>query len=335
LATANANTFVERRGIGDLKDVVRLVDEDLRAVEALFAEQLRSPIRLIEEMGRYVRDGGGKRIRPTLLLLAGRLCGHRSEQAVLLATVVELIHTATLLHDDIIDEATTRRGRQSVNRRWGNDATVLLGDLLYSKSMGMALSQANLTILRLLSDVTVRMTEGELLAIARRGNLRVTQDEHLDLIRRKTADLFSAATRIGALLAGAPPERERSLAAYGLNLGICFQMIDDLLDFTGDERLLGKPVGSDLREGCLTLPVILVLRREGGTAAKRLQRMLQDGAKVDEVLQLVHEEGALDEARSMAERYAEAARRSLDLCEPSPFRDALLAAPDFILEREL
>jgi octaprenyl-diphosphate synthase len=281
-----------------------------------------------------VRDGGGKRIRPALLLLAGRLCGHRSERAVMLGAVVEFIHTATLLHDDIIDDATTRRGRQSVNRRWGNDATVLLGDLLYSKSMGMALSQDNLKILRLLSDVTVRMTEGELLAMARRGNLRVTQEEHLDLIRRKTANLFSASTQIGALLAGAPPEREQALAAYGLNLGVCFQMIDDLLDFTGDERLLGKPVGSDLREGCLTLPVIIVLRREGA-AAKRLHRMLQDGASVDQVLRLVHDEGALGEARGMAERYAEAARRSLDVFEPSPFRDALLAAPDFILEREL
>ena len=197
----------DRRSISELKEILQLVEDDLQAVEELFEEQSRSDVRLIAEIGRYVREGGGKRIRPALLLLTCRLCGYRGERAILLAGVVEFIHTATLLHDDIIDEATTRRGRLSVNSRWGNDITVLLGDYLYTKSMGMALSQDNLPVLRLLSDVTLRMIEGELLEIERCGDLTVRPDDHLDIISRKTAHLFSACTRIPAILGevgGAP-----------------------------------------------------------------------------------------------------------------------------------
>ena len=179
---------------------MRLVEDDLARVEEVFRAQVRSDVRLVGEIGRYIQEGGGKRVRPALLLLASRLCGYRGERAVTLASTVEFIHTASLLHDDIIDEATTRRGRRSVNSRWGNDITVLLGDFLYTKSMAMALSQDNLRILRLLSDVTLRLIEGEILEIERNGDLRVTEEDHLDTIRRKTADLFAACTRIGAIL---------------------------------------------------------------------------------------------------------------------------------------
>src|SRR5688572_27645479 len=175
------------RSVADLKEIVQLIEDDLARVEAFFEEQVRSDIPLIAEVGRYIHDGGGKRIRPALLLLSCRLSGYRGERAILLAAVVEFIHTATLLHDDIIDQATVRRGRRSVNSRWGNDMTVLLGDFLYTKSMSMALSQDNLRILRLLSDVTLRMIEGEILEIERCADLRVTPDDHLDIIHRKTA----------------------------------------------------------------------------------------------------------------------------------------------------
>ncbi len=252
-----------RDSVLGLKDIVRLVEDDLARVEEVFRAQVRSDVRLVGEIGRYVQEGGGKRVRPALLLLAGRLCGYRGERAVTLASTVEFIHTASLLHDDIIDEATTRRGRRSVNSRWGNDITVLLGDFLYTKSMAMALSQDNLRILRLLSDVTLRLIEGEILEIERNGNLRVTEEDHLDTIRRKTADLFAACTRIGAILGEVGEERERALGSYGLNLGLCFQMVDDLLDFTAEEKTLGKPVANDLREGKVTLPMIFLLRRGG------------------------------------------------------------------------
>ena len=210
------------RGVADLKDIVSLVEDDLVRVEELFEAQFQSDVGLVGEIGRYIREGGGKRIRPALLLLACRLCGYRGDRAILLASVVEFIHTATLLHDDIIDEAITRRGRRSVNSRWGNDITVLLGDFLYTKSMSMALSQDNLRILRLLSDVTLRMIEGELLEIEGNADLEVSEAQHLDIIRRKTADLFSACMSIGGMLGEVGEERLRSLTSYGLNLGICF-----------------------------------------------------------------------------------------------------------------
>lgn len=322
----------------DLKEIVSLVEDDLVKVEALFDEQCRSDVSLVGEIGTYIREGGGKRIRPALLLLACRLCNYRGDRSILLASVVEFIHTATLLHDDIIDEATTRRGRRSVNSRWGNDVTVLLGDFLYTKSMSMALSQDNLKILRLLSDVTLRMIEGEILEIERDADLAMTQDAHIDIIKRKTAHLFSACMRIGALLGEVGEERERAIASYGLNLGICFQMVDDLLDFTADEKVLGKPVANDLREGKLTLPAIFMLRRGGGSVAGKIQAVLEDRGfdrvSPDEIARLARESGALDEARRLAETYADMARRDLNAFERSPYSEALALLPDFILARD-
>jgi octaprenyl-diphosphate synthase len=326
------------KSVAGLKEIVALVEDDLVRVEELFEQQVRSDVRLLAEIGGYVREGGGKRVRPALLLLACRLAGYRGDRAILLASVVEFIHTATLLHDDIIDEATVRRGRSSVNSRWGNDVTVLLGDFLYTKSMSMALSQDNLKILRLLSDTTLRMIEGEILEIERNGKLEVTEDEHVDLVRRKTADLFAACTRIGAMLAGVSEDKERALASYGMNLGICFQMVDDLLDFTAEEKTLGKPVANDLREGKLTLPMIFLLRKAGPAAADKVRLVLEDRSfervTRDEIVRLARDHGALEEARLLAERYAEAARRDLQVFERSAYREALEVLPDFILARD-
>jgi len=314
------------------------VEDDLLKVEEIFAEQVRSDVKLVGEIGRYVQEGGGKRIRPALLLLGCRLCGYRGERSILLASVVEFIHTATLLHDDIIDEATVRRGRRSVNSRWGNDLTVLLGDYLYTKSMAMALSQDNLRILRLLSEVTMRMIEGEILEIERNGDLEVRVEDHMDIMRRKTADLFGACMSIGAILGDVGDERERALASYGLNLGLCFQMVDDLLDFTAEEATLGKPVANDLREGKLTLPMIFLLRRAGTAAAPKLRAVLEDRGfdrvPQEEIVRLARDHGALEEAREMASLYAEKARRHLQAFDRSPYREALEALPDFILSRD-
>jgi octaprenyl-diphosphate synthase len=329
---------VGRGSVAGLKEIVALVEDDLVKVEALFQEQVLSDVGLVAEIGRYIQQGGGKRIRPALLLLGSRLCGYRGDRSVLLAAVVEFIHTATLLHDDIIDEATVRRGRRSVNSRWGNDITVLLGDFLYTKSMAMALSQDNLPILRLLSEVTLRMIEGEILEIERNGDLDVTEADHVDIIRRKTADLFGACMRIGAILGRVGDEKERALANYGLNLGICFQMVDDLLDFTAEEKTLGKPVANDLREGKVTLPMIFLLRKAGRPGIEKVGTVLADRGfgrvSREEIVRLAREHGALDEARALAETYAEAARRDLEVFERSPYREALQVLPDFILARD-
>src|SRR5688572_6065741 len=326
------------RSVLGLKEIVQLVESDLAKVEDLFEEQMRSDVPLVSEIARYVRDGGGKRIRPALLLLGCRLSGYRGERAILLASVVEFIHTATLLHDDIIDEALTRRGRRSVNSRWGNDITVLLGDFLYTKAMSMALSQDNLRILRLLSDVTLRMIEGQLLEIEHDRDVEVTPDQHVDIIRRKTADLFSACTRIGPMLAEMGDEREQAMARYGLNLGICFQMIDDLLDFTATEEVLGKPVASDLRDGKLTLPAIFLRTRGGAAAKEKVAAVLQDRGfdrvSRDELVRLAWDSGAIDEARRMAADYARKALGDLAPFERSTYREALACLPEFLLARD-
>ncbi len=335
MATADP---IRRPTLADLRDIVQLVEDDLGRVEELFEEQVRSDVALVSEIARYIRDGGGKRIRPALLLLASRLCGCRGERAVLLAAVVEFIHTATLLHDDIIDGATVRRGRRSVNSRWGNDITVLLGDFLYTKAMSMALSQENLPILRLLSDVTLRMIEGQLLEIEHDGDVAVSADAHIDIIKRKTAYLFSACTQIGAMLGGASEDQEQALSRYGLNLGICFQMIDDLLDFTASEEVLGKPVVSDLREGKLTLPAIFLLRRAGGDVPGKVAAVIEDRGFTrvprEELLRLARDSGAIDEARRLAVEYAGMARADLTAFERSSCREALACLPDFILARD-
>ena len=321
-----------------LPDILGLVEQDLTRVEMVFRDEFLSDLKVISDVASHVRDAGGKRIRPALLLLASRLFGHSSDRMIRLGAVVEYIHTATLLHDDVIDEAATRRGRRSANSRWGNKTTVLIGDFLYTKSMAMALTQDNLGILRLLSDVTLRMIEGQVLEIEREADLSVREDQHLDIIRRKTADLFAACMRIGAILGDATPEKEQALSAYGLALGLAFQMKDDLLDFTASEQSLGKPVGLDLREGKLTLPVIYMLEEGDAEVRSKVEAVVDDRGfdRVShaEIVSLARRTGALGRAEAMATNQAEAARAALSVFEPSPERDALITLPDFILARD-
>ena len=321
-----------------LGEILSLVEPDLLRVEATLEQHLRSDVGLVNEIGRYVRAGGGKRIRPGLLLLSAQMCGHASERAVLFASVVELLHTATLLHDDIIDGAELRRGQRTVSRRWGSNVSVLLGDFMFAKSFEMALAPENVPLVRLLTEVALRMIEGETIEIARRASSTVTEAENLDLIRRKTADLFSACARIGAVLGDASDAETRALAGYGLNLGICFQMVDDILDFTGSEARLGKPVASDLREGRVTLPIILLLRSGKTDAVQQVAAVLADKdferVPREQIVRLVQESGVLEEARGVAQRYAAAACAELAAFEDSPYRRALTELAAFTVKRE-
>jgi len=321
-----------------LPDILGLVESDLIRVERVFRNEFLSDLKVISDVASHVRDAGGKRIRPALLLLASRLLSHTSDRMITLGAVVEYIHTATLLHDDVIDEAATRRGRKSANSRWGNKTTVLIGDFLYTKSMAMALTQDNLGILRLLSDVTLRMIEGQVLEIEREADLSVREDQHIDIIRRKTADLFSVCMRIGAILGNASPEQEQALSSYGLALGLAFQMKDDLLDFTASEKKLGKPVGLDLREGKLTLPVIYMLEKGDAQTRAMVETVVEDRGfdRVShaEIVALAKRSGALARAEAMAVQQAETARAALGVFAPSPERTALVTLPDFILARD-
>src|ERR1700722_11597441 len=222
----------------DLSQIFDPIRTDLEKVDLEFGRHIQSQIDLIPKIGRYIQTSGGKRMRPALLLMASRLCGYEGERAILYAAVVEFIHTATLVHDDIIDDSDLRRGRLAVHSRWGNDITVLLGDYLYIKSMALALTHDSLDIIRLLCDVTLHMIEGELYQLTKNGEVDITEEEHFDIIRRKTAYLFGGCAQIGGMLGNVSSEREQALREYGFNLGVAFQLVDDLLDFTGDAAAL-------------------------------------------------------------------------------------------------
>lgn len=334
---ASAGPVGRGRGVAGLKEIVQLVEDDLAKVEGLFADQLRSDVPLVGEMGRYILEGGGKRIRPALLLLACRACGYRGDRAILLASVVEFIHTATLVHDDIIDESELRRGRQAVHSRWGNDVTVLLGDFLYIKSMSMALSHDNLALIRLLCDVTLKMIEGELFQLTRNGAIDISEEEHFDIIRRKTAYLFAGCARIGGMLGQTTAAQQDALWDYGFNIGMAFQIVDDLLDFTGDEAALGKPIGGDLREGKITLPIIHLLTRD--ESSRRLVRAIigERAVTVEEWMALKASLAAHDSvgyAFTVAEEFVVRAKSALHTFPSSAERDALLALPDYVLSRD-
>ena len=322
----------------DLAQIFGPIREDLEAVEQEFVRHIQSRVALIPEMGRYIQKSGGKRVRPAVLLMAARLSGYKGDRTVLYASVVEFIHTATLVHDDIIDGADLRRGRLAVHSRWGNDITVLLGDYLYIKSMAMALTQDSLEIIRLLCDVTLRMIEGELYQLTKTGDVDITEEEHFEIIRRKTAFLFGGCAQIGGMLGGVTPEQETALRDYGFNLGIAFQLVDDLLDYTADAAALGKPVGGDLREGKVTLPIIRLLQR-GGEEADRLIRQCVNDRSVSaeqwrDILRLLHEHRTTELAYETALEYATRAKNCLSAFAPSQEREALLALTDYVCLRD-
>ena len=321
-----------------IKEVFELVRPDLQQVEEEFGLQTASGVRPITEIGQYLQEGGGKRLRPALVLLSAKLCGYEGLASIRLGAVVEMIHTATLVHDDVIDQADTRRGRPSTNSRWGNHMSVLAGDWLYMQAFQISLPERNFRILDVLIRLTQLMVEGELLQLTCLRKLTVTEEEYLELANRKTACLFSACLRLGALLGGKDENAEMQLGQYGINLGLAFQLIDDVLDFTSSEDVLGKPIGSDLREGKLTLPLILLLQRCTREEARKVSRVLDEGGfhsvQFAEILDLIERYGTLRAAREKAQDFSDKARGYLEGFPDSPYKDALRSFPDFILERE-
>jgi octaprenyl-diphosphate synthase len=321
-----------------LSQIFESIRVDLENVDREFGRQVQSQVDLIPKIGRYIQTSGGKRMRPAVLLMAARLAGYQGDRAVLYAAVVEFIHTATLVHDDIIDDSDLRRGRLAVHSRWGNDITVLLGDYLYIKSMALALTHDTLDIVRLLCDVTLRMIEGELYQLTKNGDADITEDEHFDIIRRKTAYLFGGCAQIGGMLGKVSKEREQALQEYGFNLGIAFQIVDDLLDFTGDAVALGKPIGADLREGKMTLPLIHLLQQDEEAGERIVREIITSRTTTeeqwDELLGVLKQYRSIDYALRRASEYAERARKPLYAFPPSAERDALIALPDYVLSRD-
>lgn len=323
----------------NLAQIFEPVREELARVEREFAKHLESRVELIPEMGKYVQMSGGKRVRPAVLLLAARLCGYSGDLAVLNAAVVEFIHTATLVHDDIIDSAETRRGRLTAHSRWGSDITVLLGDYLYIRSMSMALSQGSLEVVRLLCDCTLRLIEGELYQLTKTGDASITEAEHFEIIRHKTAFLFAGCAEIGGMLGTATAEQRTALREYGFDLGIAFQIVDDVLDYTADAAALGKPLGGDLREGKVTLPIILLLQRGGPEAATLINGVVTDGQVSVEQWQAIRDlldrHGAVEAAFERAVQHAERAKQRLaDAFPRSVERDGLMSLAEYVIQRD-
>jgi octaprenyl-diphosphate synthase len=319
------------------REVFELLREDLAAIEREFGRDTVSTVSAITDIGEYLRGGGGKRVRPALLLLASKLFNYSGRGAIRLGAVVEIIHTATLVHDDIIDEAKTRRGRAAANTQWGNSKCVLAGDWLYMQAFKVAVQERNFRILDTLIELTQQMVEGELLQMEKLGKL-ISLDEYFDLIYRKTACLFSVCMRLGGILGGAAAEQEESLAHYGRDLGMAFQIVDDVLDLTASEDVLGKPVASDLREGKVTMAVIHALERCTPVERKLIETVLRERAFESvthgQILEILERYGSLEAANDLAIKYASLARNAICSFPDTEIKRALLWAPEFVVARE-
>ncbi|MFZ2492161.1 MAG: polyprenyl synthetase family protein [Thermoanaerobaculia bacterium] len=329
--TSNGQTAYAER-------LLELVAPKLLQVEEELLRNFQSSVRTIHEVGGHILDGGGKRLRPALLLLVAKMLGYDGRRDVVYGTVIEMIHNATLVHDDIIDEADVRRGRTSINYRWGNDLAVLVGDHLYMNAMRIALAEGNLDVLQLLSNVTIEMIEGEILGAETNGRADLTAEDYFNIVGRKTAGLFGACCRIPGYLVEVDETKATALFDYGYNLGVCFQLVDDMLDFTSSTEVLGKPALSDLREGKVTLPLLLALPRatdgERSAIATVASTKSFDEVEPQRISAIVERYDTIAETRRIARNYAERARNGLALFPDSAARTGLLSALDFVMDRD-
>ncbi len=320
-----------------IEALITLTEEDLKAVNALVVRSMESPVALIPQLASHIIAAGGKRLRPMLTLAAARMCGYQGERHIGLAASVEFIHTATLLHDDVVDESELRRGLASANSIWGNQASVLVGDFLFSRSFELMVADGSLGVLAVLSEASSVIAEGEVLQLTTNNNAETSETAYQDVIQAKTAKLFSAACRIGALVADRPKVEEEALETYGMNLGITFQLIDDVLDYSASQAELGKTIGDDFREGKITLPVILAYRR--GDDAERdfwrrtMEELEQNDGDLERATRLMEKHGAILDTVERARHYGAIARDAMGIFEDGREKQALIEAIDFCINR--
>lgn len=321
----------------DLKYLYDNIQKDLDKVEEQLKFISQSSNELISEVSAYLFQKRGKRIRPALLVLCSKLFGYQGKEHILLSAVIETIHTASIIHDDIIDKSTMRRGKKSVHAKWGPNITVLLGDYLYIKSIGLALKSKFNQIIGILADISARMIEGELIEYYMSGNLEMSEQDYLDIVSKKTASLFSGSCQIGGIIGNASKKEELSLAEYGTNLGMSFQIIDDLLDYTGNEKDLGKPILSDLKEGRITLPLVYTMNNDGKVNRRRIKDILSnrnlEQESQEEILNILKSNGALDYTYEKAKEFSEESKEVISQLPKSIHREALSLFSDFILTR--
>jgi octaprenyl-diphosphate synthase len=338
MATSSNTMAIEEARLS-ARRIFHLISDELIQVEAEFERQARSNVQVIAYIGDYLRQSGGKRVRPALTVLSNYAVGGDGSRynSIRMATVMEFLHTATLVHDDIIDNSDTRRNRPTINALHGNETAVLMGDWLYMSAFETSLAERSLPILDILTRVTRKMTEGELLQLMLLNRIDVSEDQYLDVLQRKTAHLFSACCEVGAILGDASEEQQSSLRNYGLNLGTAFQLTDDLLDFTSTDGALGKAAGVDLLGGKVTLPLIYLIH-SNAEAREMVERVLSEGnyvsVKREDLLDAIEKSGALEQARGRADQFAVAARAALDDLPPSEYLEALRSIPTYVLERD-
>lgn len=315
--------------------ITRLIADDMRAVDAVIRESLHSDVELIRQVAEHIIEGGGKRLRPALVILSAGCCGYRGSAHHRLAAVVEFIHTATLLHDDVVDDSRMRRGRVTANNTFGNPASVLVGDFLYSRAFQMMVQAQSMRVMEILADATNTIAEGEVLQLLNVQNVEVSEDDYLRVIRSKTAKLFEAAGQLGAILGAAAPAVESALADYGAHIGTAFQLVDDILDYSGDRAQTGKNLGDDLAEGKVTLPLIHAMRSGTAQQAAIVRKAISDGGASDfePVLVAIRQSGALDYAQNQAQAQADRAVASLQSVPHSKYRDCLLELAAFAVGR--
>ncbi|PYT32665.1 MAG: polyprenyl synthetase family protein [Acidobacteria bacterium] len=320
------------------REVFELLRDDLVLVEKEIHRESVASVDAITAIGQYLQEAGGKRLRPSLLLLSSKLIGDGGESAIRMGAVVEMIHAATLVHDDVIDAAQTRRGRPSTNVQWGNHTCVLAGDWLYMQAFQIALRERNFHVLDLLIGLTQMMVEGELLQLERIGRIDVTEADCMELVDRKTACLFSVCAKLGALVAGADSQTEEKLGEYAWNLGMAFQLVDDVLDFTAREKTLGKPVGGDLREGKVTLPLVYALERASADERRSVERVLADrhyeNVPLQQILGLIEKYNGIERVRERAQTFTDKARQVIGEFPESPYQRALHGITDLVTDRD-
>lgn len=322
----------------NINDVLALVSTERDAVEKELIANLDSDVKLVNEVASYVFESGGKRLRPVFLILSALMCGYSGNRSAVLSGVVEYIHTATLLHDDVIDGAMYRRGKESANRVFGNDITVLCGDFLYSRAFMNLVKDGDSRIQMLLAVAARTMSEGEVFQLIKTADVKITNDDYLKIINSKTAVMFSACCEIGAILGGQPVEKQAALREYGTTLGIAFQMADDILDYLGDPAKTGKKPGTDLNEGKITLPVIKLLEAATEEECKRIRTIIVDEKATDEnlayILELMNRYDVKKRSEAVVDEYIASAKKNLDMFEKTPYRDALEFLADYMVARE-
>ncbi len=319
----------------DIEQIRTLVADDTAAVDDLIRRRLQSDVVLINQLGHYIINSGGKRLRPLLVLLSARALGYSGPHHHTLAAIVEFIHTATLLHDDVVDASDLRRGRETANAVWGNEASVLVGDFLYSRAFEMMVEVDSMRVMKILAEATNTIAEGEVLQLLNCHEPDTSEEQYLEVILRKTAKLFEAAAELGAVLAGAGADIEVAMAAYGVHLGTAFQLIDDALDYSGDESTIGKQLGDDLAEGKPTLPLIYVMRTGNEAQVETVRKAITDGGRelICEVTEAIASTGAIAYTSRLAMDEALKARAALDAFPASAYRDALTGLADYAVSR--